>query len=135
MTTVGQNVSIFYDKPLHTGRYIEGGAIKPDIVIWDKQDRTAQIIEVTVPGDFRINSAEREKMNKYQDLKHDLKTTWNVREVEIIPVVVSATGIMKKNLPTYLLSIPGNPSPEEIQLCAVKGTVTILKRALGFSAG
>ena len=74
-TTLGDTV-IFYDKPISLGRFVEGGAIKPDIVVWDRKEKTAQIIEVSVPNDYGLNRAEREKTNKYQDLKNDLRTTW-----------------------------------------------------------
>ena len=84
-----------------------------------------------VPNDFGINRAEREKMNKYQDLKHDLKDTWNLEEVEIIPVIVRATGLGKKNLGDLLQNIPGEPQLPEIQLSAIKCTTSIIKRALG----
>ena len=128
--TATEDVSIFYDKPIVLGRYVEGGAIKPDIVIWDKKKKEAKIIEVSVPNDFGINRAEREKVNKYQDLKNDLRQTWELENIEIIPVIVGATGLMKTNLKSYLKSIPGSPSAEEIQMAAVTGTVSIIKRAL-----
>ena len=127
-------VTIFYDKVIPAGRYIESKAVKPDIVVWDKQEKTAQLIEVTVPNDYGLNRAEREKITKYQELKNDLRTTWSLKEIEIIPVVVGATGLMKKSLKKYLERIPGKPSPQEVQIAAVKGTVTILKRALGYSS-
>ena len=85
---------------------------------------------MSVPNDYGLNRVEREKMNKYQDLKNDLKQTWELEKVEIIPVIVGATGLMKTNLKSYLKSIPGNPSADEVQLAAVTGTVSILKRAL-----
>ena len=130
LTTATEEVSIFYDKPIVLGRYVEGGAIKPDIVVWDKKKKEAWVIEVSVPNDYGLNRVEREKMNKYQDLKNDLKQTWELEKVEIIPVIVGATGLMKTNLKSYLKSIPGNPSADEVQLAAVTGTVSILKRAL-----
>ena len=129
-----EKITIYYDKIIPTGRYIENGAIKPDIVIWNKEERKAQIIDVTVPNDFGLNRAERGKITKYQDLKNDLRTTWRLKEIDIIPVVIGATGLMKKNLKSYLQAIPGNPSAYEVQIAAIKGTVTILKRALGYCA-
>ena len=128
--TATEEVTIFYDKPIVLGRYVEGGAIKPDIVVWDKSKKEALVIEVSVPNDFGLNRAEREKMNKYQDLKNDLRQTWELENVEIIPVIVGATGLMKTNLKNYLKSVPGNPSADEVQLAAVTGTVSIIKRAL-----
>ena len=59
-------ITIFYDKEIPAGKYIEGSAIKPDIVIWNKNQKTAQIVEVTVPNDYGLNRAERTKIIKYR---------------------------------------------------------------------
>ena len=129
-TTAHENFVIFYDKPIPLGRYVEGGAIKPDIVLWDREKKSAQIVEVSVPNDYGLNRAEREKNNKYQDLKNDLRTTWGLNSIELIPVIVGATGLVKNNLQKHLQTIQGSPQLEEIQLCAIKGTIKILKRTL-----
>ena len=128
--TATPEVTIFYDKNIVLGRFVEGGAIKPDIVVWDKPKKDAKIIEVSVPSDFGINRAEREKLNKYQDLKNDLRTTWDLDSISIIPVIAGATGLLKTNIKEYLQSIPGEPKAEEVQMAAVTGTKAILKRAL-----
>ena len=103
-------VTVFYDKDIQAGRYIKDKAIKPDIVIWNKKEKTALIIDAAVPNDYGLNRAEREKITKYQDLKNDIKQTWSLKEISIIPVVVGATGLVKKTLKTYLNTIPGKPS-------------------------
>ena len=121
---------IYYDKCIPLGRFVESGAVKPDIVIWDTKSKTAQIVEVTVPNDFGLNRAEREKNNKYQDLKNDLRNTWGLKNIELIPVVVGTTGLVKNNLQQHLKAIIGEPALEEIQLAAIKGTIRLLKRAL-----
>merc|ERR1711923_55370 len=46
---------IYYDKPIPLGRFVEGGGIKPDIVLWDRHTKSAQIIEVSVPNDYGLN--------------------------------------------------------------------------------
>ena len=38
------------------------------------------------------------KMTKYQDLKNEIKRTWKLKKVEIVPVRVGATGMIKKTL-------------------------------------
>ncbi|XP_068206444.1 uncharacterized protein [Palaemon carinicauda] len=86
--TSNRGIIIFYDKIILTGRYIEGGAIRPDIVIWNKEETTAKIIDVTLPTDFGLNRAERQKITKYQELKNNLKNTWELKEIGIISVVV-----------------------------------------------
>ena len=129
--TATDDITIYYDKVIPTGRYIENGAIKPDIVVWDRKSRSAIIIDVSVPNDFGINRAERDKVTKYQDLKHALKDEWDLQDIAVIPVIVGATGMMKDNLQSYLDSIPGKPSKYQVQVAAIRGTVSLLKRALG----
>ena len=131
--TATEDVTIFYDKVIPAGRFIENGAIKPDIVFWDRKARSALIIDVSVPNDFGINRAEREKVTKYQDLKNALKDEWELKEIAVIPVIVGATGIMKDNLQSYLDNIPGKPDKYQVQIAAIRGTVSLLKRALGTS--
>ena len=70
------------------------------------------------------------KMTKYQDLKNEVKRTWFLKKLEIVPVIVGAAGMMKETLPEYLKIIPGNITINELQVEAVKGSVNILKRAL-----
>ena len=82
-------------------------------------------------NDYGLNRAEREKVTKYQHLKNDLRDTWSLKNIEVIPVVVSATGLMKNNLQSYLDRIPGKPSRFQVQEAAIRGTVSLLKKALG----
>ena len=132
-TMGNETYTIHYDYEIPTATYLENAAVKPDIVIWNKTEREATLVEVSVPNDGGLNRAEREKRTKYQGLMYDMKRNWNLREISIIPVIIGATGLMKKNFKNYLSSIPGEPSAREIQTIALKGTARILKRALGWS--
>ena len=69
-------------------------------------------------------------MNKFQDLKHEVRRTRKLKKAEIIPVIVGATEMIKKTLPEDLKIIQGNITPNELQMEAVRGSVKILKRAL-----
>ena len=84
-------VTIYYDKPIPTGRFIENKAIKPDILIHNQQDNTVQIIDVSIPNDNGINRAEREKITKYQDLKNALNDEWELNDIEVIAIIIGAT--------------------------------------------
>ena len=75
----------------HTGEKVK--TVKPDIVIWDKKDQVA----TSEPCDSGLNRAEREKRTKYQSLMYDMKRNWNLRDISIVPVIIGATGLMKKN--------------------------------------
>ena len=60
------------------------------MVVVDKKRITCKIIDFGVPGNSRIEK-EKEKIEKYQDLRRELQKIWNVR-VKIIPLVVGSLG-------------------------------------------
>ena len=76
-----------WDFSIQTDYVIE--ARRPDLVVVDKKERSCKIIDFAVPGDSRIEEKEKEKIEKYQDLKRKLWKIWNVR-VKIIPLVLGS---------------------------------------------
>ena len=47
---------------------------KPDVVVMEKKEGKCLIIDIARPFDTRISG---EKLEKYQDLKRELKRIWN----------------------------------------------------------
>ena len=128
-----ENARITYDFVVPASRHVTNSAVRPDIVVMDKRTRKGYIIDVCVPNDYRMGRQEREEIIKYQDLKYDMADTYNLQPVDIIPVVIGATGLMKKNLQKYLQLIPGTVTSLELQVEVIRETISLLKRALGCS--
>ena len=63
-------------------------------------------------------------MTKYQDLKHEVKRSWKLKNAKVVPVIM-------KNLTEILKTIPRNITTNELQLEAVLASLMILKLALG----
>ena len=59
---------------------------RPDIVIVNKMEKTAIIIDVAIPGDKIITDKEKEKIEKYQNLKKEILRFWNLKKIDVIPV-------------------------------------------------
>ena len=79
-----------------------------------------------------LTATEIRKMTKYQDLKNEVKRIQKLKKAEIIPVIVGATGTMKKTLAEYLKIIPGNIKCYKRATsggCQI-GSVKILKKPL-----
>ena len=76
-----------WDCSIQTYHVIE--ARRPDLVLVDKKRGTCKIIDFAIPGDSRIEEKEKEKVEKYQDLRRELQKIWNVR-VKVIPLVVGS---------------------------------------------
>ena len=66
---------------------------RPDIVIVNKMEKTAIIIDVAIPGDKIITDKEKEKIEKYQNLKKEILRFWNLKKIDVIPV-----GVLQRTL-------------------------------------
>ena len=49
---------------------------RPDLILVNKKVKSCVIIDVAVPDDCRIREKEIEKVEKYQNLKRELKRLW-----------------------------------------------------------
>lgn len=72
-------------------------ANQPDIVLIDKQQKKAAVIDVAIPTDSNIKKKEHEKLEKYQGLKEELEKMWKGR-APVVPVVIGALGAVTPKL-------------------------------------
>ena len=102
----------------------------PDIIGIDKKERKGIIIDIAAPADGRVRSEEREKVEKYQDLKREIGRLWKLKMVEVVPVVIGALGSVTKGFDRWIekLGIPLNVGV--MQKIALLGTARILRKVL-----
>ncbi|GAA6104550.1 uncharacterized protein LOC106513546 [Tachysurus ichikawai] len=105
-------------------------ANQPDIVVVDKEQKTAVVIDMAIPADSNIMKKEHEKIEKYQGLKEQLEHTWKVKS-KVVPVVIRA--LCDPQLGEWLQQIPGVACDVSVQKSAVRGTTKILCRTLKFT--
>ena len=77
-------------------------ARRPGIIVIDKKERKGLIIDIAVPADVRVQEREREKVEKYQDLKREIGRLWNLKKVEVVPVVIGALGSVTKEFDRWI---------------------------------
>ena len=65
-------------------------AIRPNIVIHDRESKTRMLIDDSVPNDKIIALKEAEKISKYKDLEIEINWMWNVK-------IVGALGMLRKD--------------------------------------
>ena len=95
--------TILWDSPIIIDRHVPCN--KPDIVIQEKKSDRCQIIDVAIPSDYNIQKKATDKMSKYVDLQIEYQRLWN-KKVEVIPVIIGATGIVDKNIKEGVGSSP-----------------------------
>ena len=119
-------VKILWDFEIRTDHHIQ--ARRPDIVLQDKEKKKTLIVDIAVPEDRNICQKEREKIDKYQDLKLEIQKLWNCK-VRVIPIVVGVLGAYSPNLHKYLL-VPGEHRERQLVKEALLGSAHILRRVL-----
>ncbi|KAI5720807.1 hypothetical protein M8J77_011910 [Diaphorina citri] len=88
--------TVYYDRTIMTDKTIPNN--RPDIVVHDKERRMALLVDIAIPNTHNMESTVVEKNRKYQELRDEVRRMWRLEKVEIVPIILSATGIIPKNL-------------------------------------
>ena len=64
----------------------------------NENERSCAIIDITIHGDIRVSEKEKEKNERYQEPKREIKKMWKIRSIKVISVVVGALGSTSKKL-------------------------------------
>ena len=121
-------VKLLWDVNIQCDHIIE--ARRPDIMVINKQERSCLIIDIAIPGDVRVHEKDIEKIEKYQELKREIKRLWKLRTVQIVPVVVGALGSVTKRLRDFIKKLDITIQTRFLQKTALLGTARILRKVL-----
>jgi hypothetical protein len=84
------NRSILTDKTIPFNR--------PDITFMNKKTKNTFLIDIAVPNAHNLTKTTADKQNKYQDLANEICAMWKQKAVQVIPIVISSTGVVPKSL-------------------------------------
>ena len=123
-----ENVKLLWDMTVQCDNIIE--ARRPDIVLLDKKEKSCMIVDIAVPGDGRVHEKELEKIEKYQELRREMSRLWQLKKVQLVPVVIGALGSVTKDSDKWMekLGIPGDVGV--VQKTALLGMARILRKVL-----
>lgn len=98
---------IYWDRAILTDKTIHHN--RPDIILQDKTTKTTFLIDIAIPDTHNLQTTHTTKIQKYTDLAMEIRQLWNMDKVIIVPVIISATGVIPKTLHTSLktLDLPG----------------------------
>ena len=85
-----EEIKVLWDLNIQCDNLIE--ARRPDVIVIDKKEQKGIIIDIAVPADVT------EKVEKYQDLKREIRRLWKLRNAEIVPVVIGPLEVFLQNL-------------------------------------
>ena len=104
-------------------------ARRPDPIVIDEKEQKGIIIDIGVPVDMMVEG-KKEKVEKYQDLKKEMRRLWKLRNVEIITVVMRALGSVSAEFDRWMGKLGITCNVGVIQKSALLGTTRILRKVL-----
>jgi len=91
------------------------------------------IIDIAVPGDYRVKEKESEKIGKYHDLPLESTRLWKTSTI-VIPIVIGALGASHQTVDWMaLLGVAEHKYPL-IQQTALLGSAHMLRKVLPIPA-
>ena len=84
----------------------------------------------SVPADARVEEKEKEKVGKYQDLEREIRRLWELRNVEIVPVVTGAHGSVSTEFYRWMGKLGITCNVGVMQKTALLRTARILRKVL-----
>lgn len=120
---------LYFDRAILTDRTTHFN--RPDITIIHKQQKTAQIIDIAIRNTHNLQSTISEKLSKYTDLKDEVTRMWRLKSASIVPIVLSTTGVIPKQLDQSLkaLDLPTH-TYTILQKAAILNTCRIVRKFL-----
>lgn len=94
---------VYWNKGIITDKTIPHN--KPDITVIDKQHNNAFLIDISIPNNHNMDRKHREKVEKYTELKREIKDMWRLNEVKIVPIILTSMGLIPINLKNSLEEI------------------------------
>ena len=123
-----EEIKVLWDINIQCDNLIE--ARQPDLIVIDKKEQKGIITDIAVPADVRVEEKETEKLEKYHDLKKEIRRWWKLRNVEIVPVVIGILGSVSAEFDRWMGKLDITCNVGVMQKSAMLRTARILRKAL-----
>ena len=122
------DVKLIWDINIQCDNVIE--TRRSELILVNKKAKSCVIIDVVIPGDCRIHEKKIKKIEKYQNLKKELKRLWSLKKVEVVPVDVGALGCISKGFSGWMETLGIKLDVGMLQKSVLLGTARILRKVL-----
>ncbi|XP_055842668.1 uncharacterized protein LOC129909621 [Episyrphus balteatus] len=119
---------LYWDRIMTTDHTIM--ANRPDIIWIDKLNRKGFLIDIAVPLSSNASRTFAEKIAKYVELAHEIKAREKLKEVRVVPIIISSTGIFAKTVTEELKNIGCQQLIHEISKSVILSTCRIVRKFL-----
>jgi len=97
----------------------------------NKKTKNTVLIDIAVPNTHNLAKTITDKQNKYQELTNEICVMWKQKAAQVIPIVISSTGVIPKSLSHSLTRLNLHPNTYiQLQKPLIRGTCSIVRNFL-----
>jgi hypothetical protein len=125
------NFKLYWNRSITADKRISSN--RPDITFMNKKTKNTFLIDIAVPNTHNLAKTIADKQNKYQDLAHEICVMWKQDAAQMIPIVISSTGVIPKSLSQSPKRLNLHPNTYiQIQKSVILGTCSIVRNFLNY---
>ena len=99
----------------------------------NKKTKNTFLIDIAVPNTHNLAKTITDKQNKYQELANEICAMWKQNTAQVIPIVISSTGVIPKSLSQSLKRLGLHPNTYiQMQKSVILGTCSIVRNFLNY---
>jgi len=126
-----ENFKLYWNGSILTDKTISFN--RPDITFMSKKTKNIFLIDIAVPNTHNITKTITDKQNKYQELANEICAMWKQKAAQVIPIVISLTGVIPKSLSQSLTRLNLHPNTYiQLQKSVILGTCSIVRNFLNY---
>jgi len=121
-----ENFKLYWNRSILTDKTI--GFNRPDKTFMNKKTKNTFLIGIAVPSTRNLAKTITDKQNKYQKLANEICAMWKQKEAQVIPIVISSTGVIPKSLSQSLTILNLHPNTYlQLQKSVILGTCSTVR--------
>jgi hypothetical protein len=125
------NFKLYWNRSILTDKTIPFN--RPDIIFVNKKTKNTFLIDLAVPNTHNLAKTVTDKRNKYQELANEICAMWKQNTAQVIPIVISSTGVIPKSLPQSLKRLNLHPNTYiQMQISVILGTCSTARNFLNY---
>jgi hypothetical protein len=125
------NFKLYWNRSILTDKTIPFN--RPDITFINKKTKNTFLTDIAVPNTHNLAKTISDKQNKYHELANEICPMWKQNTAQVIPLVISSTGVTPKSLPQSLKRLNLHPNTYiQMQKSVILGTCSIIRNFLNY---
>jgi len=126
-----ENFKLYLNRSILTDKTISFN--RPDISFMNKKTKNTFLVDIAVPNTHNLAKTITDKQNKYQELANEICVMWKQKAAQVIPLVISSTGVIPKSLSQSLTRLNLHPNTYiQLQKFVILGTCSIVRNFLNY---